>query len=154
MSLPPSDRIDREKSMPLSCCWRLCLGSGFDSHLFGRSNHFYFLGRGLYDLTYYDCILFVHDINLTGKLSTTSYNRCVVDFVIISYTTNMTKRGLWITAQKDREKKLRELRNIVIIDLANQGFSYGDIETVVRIDRGGAYRVVKSKSVTRSKAGA
>lgn len=62
----------------------------------------------------------------------------------------MTKKGLWITVQKEREKKLKELRNELVIDLFKKGFSYGDIETVIRIDRGTAYRVVKSKPVAIS----
>lgn len=62
----------------------------------------------------------------------------------------MTKKGLWITVQKERDKKLKELRNELVIDLFKKGFSYGDIETVIRIDRGTAYRVVKSKPVSAS----
>lgn len=59
----------------------------------------------------------------------------------------LAKDGLWITAQKERDSKLREHRNTLIVRLAKEGFSYGDIAKIVRIDRGGAYRIVNSKPV-------
>ncbi len=60
----------------------------------------------------------------------------------------MTKKGLWITAQKEREIKIKARRNALVLTLATEGLSYGDIAEIVRIDKGTAYRVVKSKPVT------
>lgn len=56
-----------------------------------------------------------------------------------------SKKGMWITAQEERLSKLRELRKALVIDLAENGYSYGDIGEVIRIDKGTAYRMVNSK---------
>lgn len=60
------------------------------------------------------------------------------------------KKNMWITAQKEREQKLRERKWALVRQLASEGLSYGDIQFIIRIDRGGAYRIVKSKPVTGS----
>jgi len=58
----------------------------------------------------------------------------------------MAKESLWITAQKNRAKAIRERKNQLIIQLEGEGFSFGEIESIVRVNKGTAHRIVKTAS--------
>lgn len=64
----------------------------------------------------------------------------------------MKSLALGITRQKTREKQIIDLRNVIILDLHKAGFSYGEIEKIVNIDKGGASRIVRFGKNTSRKA--
>lgn len=48
-----------------------------------------------------------------------------------------------ITKKETREQQLLSVRNSLILDLHKGGFSYGDIEKIINIDKAGANRIVR-----------
>jgi len=55
----------------------------------------------------------------------------------------MARASLWTTAQKQRKEALAECRKEMILKLARAKFSYGEIEQIVRVNKGTAQRIVK-----------
>ena len=65
----------------------------------------------------------------------------------------MTKKEMGIVRAETREEQIISTRNQLVRSLKEGGFSYGEIEQIIRIDKGGASRVVRfgkniSKHVT------
>lgn len=48
-----------------------------------------------------------------------------------------------ITRAETKQEQIIRVRNEIIVDLFNAGFSYGEIEQIANIDKGGASRIVR-----------
>jgi hypothetical protein len=64
----------------------------------------------------------------------------------------MKSLAMGITRQKTREQQVIDVRNALIIDLHKADFSYGEIEKIINIDKGGASRIVRFGKNTSRKA--
>lgn len=67
----------------------------------------------------------------------------------------MAKKQVGITRNKTREEQIVDTRNLIVKQLFADGFSYGEIEQIVRINKGSANRIIRfgtnrngSKSIT------
>lgn len=55
----------------------------------------------------------------------------------------MPKRNVGITRNETREEQILRVRNELIMLLHRGGYSYGEIERIINIDKAGANRIVR-----------
>ena len=64
----------------------------------------------------------------------------------------MSKKVVGITRMETREEQLRTVLYDLVVQLHKGGFSYGEISTILNIDKAGANRVVRFGSRVSKRA--
>lgn len=55
----------------------------------------------------------------------------------------MAKKEVGITRQETREEQINRVRNELILELHQGGFTYSEITSIINIDRASANRIVR-----------